>query len=310
MRAPPKPCDNRILTAAYHPCYSHPLPELHRFPMAKYELLRQQLQHEGIMEPEQFFEPDEIDLLPLLRVHDGKYLTKLEEGSWSRQEERRSGFPWSNALIQREKTIMEGTRLCGIEAARGNVALNIAGGTHHAFSDHAEGFCLLNDLAIAAYDLLDRGMDRIAVVDLDVHQGNGTAHITAEEERIFTLSMHGAHNYPLHKPQSTLDIPLPDGTGDRDYLARLDHALRTVMTEFQPQVVLYQCGVDVLATDKLGRLALTIEGCRTRDEMVFQACKEAGIGIACTMGGGYSADISIILKAHMNTFKVARDTWT
>ncbi|MBL6645138.1 MAG: histone deacetylase [Flavobacteriales bacterium] len=278
--------------------------------MAKYELLRQQLQYEGIMEPAQFFAPNAIEEHNLLRVHDSKYLNKLEAGSWSRQEERRSGFPWSLALIDREKTIMEGTRLCGIEAARGGIALNIAGGTHHAFKDRAEGFCLLNDLAITAYDLLDRGMDRIAIIDLDVHQGNGTAQITAQEDRIFTLSMHGEHNYPLHKPQSSLDIPLPDGTGDLDYLNRLDHALHRVMTEFQPQVVLYQCGVDVLATDKLGRLALTIEGCRTRDEMVFQACKDASIGVACAMGGGYSQNISTIVKAHMNTFKVARDIWT
>ena len=278
--------------------------------MAKYELLKQQLQHEGVMEPAQFFAPNTVDKDHVLRVHDGEYLKKLEEGSWSRQEERRSGFPWSQALIDREKTIMEGTRLCGIEAAQGGVALNIAGGTHHAFASHAEGFCLLNDLAITAYDLLDSGMERIGIIDLDVHQGNGTAHITAQEDRIFTLSMHGADNYPLHKPQSTLDIALPDGTGDLDYLHRLDQVLHTLMTEFQPQVVLYQCGVDVLATDKLGRLALTLEGCRTRDEMVFSACREAGIGIACTMGGGYSADISTIVKAHVNTFKVARDVWT
>lgn len=278
--------------------------------MAKYELLAGQLKMEGIVEDECWIQPGSIEYDSIRRAHSKSYLETLENGTWSKQEERRSGFPWSPELIAREKTIMEGTRLCGRRAAQGDVALNIAGGTHHACKAHAEGFCLLNDLAISAYDLLSAGLERILIVDLDVHHGNGTADIVGTDPRIFTFSMHGAKNYPQTKPPSTLDIALPDGTGDAEYLRLLEGALDSIFTSFDPQVALYQCGVDVLASDKLGRLSMSINGCAQRDRLVLSACKQSDIGVACAMGGGYSQDISTIVKAHANTFRIARDVWT
>jgi len=295
---------------AYHSDYAHPLPLNHRFPMAKYDLLAGQLKIEGIVEDSHWIQPGFIQHDFICRAHHHAYLETLENGTWSTQEERRSGFPWSPKLIAREKRIMEGTRLCGRRAAQGDVALNIAGGTHHACKAHAEGFCLLNDLAISAYDLLSTGLERILIVDLDVHHGNGTADIIGTDPRIFTFSMHGAKNYPQKKPPSTLDIALQDGTGDSEYLRLLGDALDSIFTSFEPQVALYQCGVDVLESDKLGRLSMSVNGCAQRDRMVFSACKQANIGVACAMGGGYSQDISTIVKAHVNTFKVARDVWT
>ena len=278
--------------------------------MAKYELLAGQLKMEGIVEDECWIQPGSIEYDSIRRAHSKSYLETLENGTWSKQEERRSGFPWSPELIVREKTIMEGTRLCGRRAAQGDVALNIAGGTHHACKAHAEGFCLLNDLAISAYDLLSAGLERILIVDLDVHHGNGTADIVGTDPRIFTFSMHGAKNYPQTKPPSTLDIALPDGTGDAEYLRLLEGALDSIFTSFDPQVALYQCGVDVLASDKLGRLSMSVNGCAQRDRLVLSACKQSDIGVACAMGGGYSQDISTIVKAHANTFRIARDVWT
>ena len=299
-----------MFATAHHPCYVLDLPEHHRFPMEKYDLLKAQLLHEGILAPSDFFQPPPIEDYMVLRCHREEYLRILKNGGWNRNEERRSGFPWSKALIQRECIIMEGTRQCARIAAKGGVAFNIAGGTHHAHHAHAEGFCLLNDLAISAYDMIDSGLDRILIIDLDVHQGNGTASITANEDRIFTFSMHGAGNYPMHKPESNLDIALEDGTTDQEYLPLLDEALDKIMAEFQPQVVLYQCGVDVLASDKLGRLSLTLEGCKQRDRMVFEACRKQGVGVACSMGGGYSEDIRTIIRAHTNTFREAVYCWS
>ena len=278
--------------------------------MAKYELLAGQLRIEGIVDDQQWFEPTPIHLDAILSSHSPSYVETLERGAWSAAEERRSGFPWSANLIRREKIIMEGTRQCAHWAAQGEVALNIAGGTHHACRSHAEGFCLLNDLTIAAYDLISAGLERILIVDLDVHHGNGTADIVGDDPRIFTFSMHGAKNYPMKKPPSTLDIALPDGTEDADYLSRLESALTSILSTFKPQVALYQCGVDVLKSDKLGRLSLSVQGCAQRDQLVLSACKQSDIGVACAMGGGYSKDINTIVQAHLNTFRIARDVWT
>ncbi|HCZ07699.1 MAG TPA: histone deacetylase [Flavobacteriales bacterium] len=298
------------MRVAYHPSYSHPLPMGHRFPMAKYELLAGQLQHEGLVETTHWLTPTPIECAAVFDAHDADYIDQLEKGLWSRKEELRSGFPWSLQLIEREKIIMEGTRQCAQWAAQGHVALNIAGGTHHACRGHAEGFCLLNDLAISAYDLISAGLERILIIDLDVHQGNGTAHITGMDSRIFTFSMHGAKNYPMKKPPSSLDISLPDGTKDRPYLRALKEALDHILPTFDPQVALYQCGVDVLESDKLGRLSMSLDGCAERDALVLMACQQHGIGVACAMGGGYSEDTQTIVKAHMNTFRTAREIWT
>ena len=298
------------VTAAYSEEYVLQLPDAHRFPMAKYGLLREQLRHEGLIDEVAWIQPEPIADEHVIKCHSSEYLRKLEDGTWSRHEQRRSGFPWSSGLILRERIIMEGTRRCAERAAAGGVSLNIAGGTHHAYADRAEGFCLLNDLVIAARYLLDTGIERVAIVDLDVHQGNGTAHMTQNEDRIFTLSMHGANNYPLHKERSSLDIALKDGTEDGPYLQQLESALNHVMAAFNPQVILYQCGVDVLASDKLGRIAMSMEGCKQRDKLVFEACRSAGIGAVCTMGGGYSSNVNTIVQAHIQTFRAARDAWT
>lgn len=299
-----------MFKVAYHSTYPHSLPDGHRFPMTKYSLLHAQLMWEGIVDTDEWIHPSEIPLPALLRCHSPDYISRLESGHLSKNEQRKSGFPWSAGLIAREKTIMEGTRLCGRVAAKGGVALNIAGGTHHAHAAHAEGFCLLNDLVISAYDLLDAGFERVLIVDLDVHQGNGTASMLADEPRIFTFSMHGAANYPMHKAVGDWDIALPDGTRDADYLFELERALSEILQDFSPQVALYQCGVDVLESDKLGRLALSMKGCQARDHIVLEMLHACGIGVACTMGGGYSERIATIVEAHMQTFRVARDLWT
>ena len=251
---------------AQHRCYAHPLPKNHRFPMEKYVMLEGQLRLEGIGDPSEWHTPSPMATHDILKSHSKPYFNTLQDGSWTRAEERRSGFTWSPQLIRRESIIMEGTWACARAASRGDIGLNIAGGTHHAFADRAEGFCLLNDMAICANLLLSHHMaNRVLIIDLDVHQGNGTASMTQSDDRIFTFSMHGASNYPFHKEKSNLDLPLPDGIADEAYLTLLRNHLDFTLQDFKPDVVLYQCGVDVLATDKLGKLSLTMEGCLERD---------------------------------------------
>lgn len=298
------------MLVSYHPAYAHPLPKGHRFPMEKYDLIHGQLHLEGFSEDAKWNRPAPLDTNEILTCHTSEYWNKIRMGTWSRAEERRSGFTWSRALALRETIIMSGTLKCALEAERGGIGLNIAGGTHHAFSDRAEGFCLLNDFAISAQHLLHKtDISRILIVDLDVHQGNGTAAMTRTEDRIFTFSMHAESNYPFHKETSTLDISLPDGTTDNEYLEQLDIHLQEIFSRFEPQVVFYQCGVDVLSSDKLGKLSLTMRGTQERDRMVLEMCRKHNVGVACAMGGGYSEDISVIVEAHMQTFRLARDLW-
>ncbi|GAA3974427.1 histone deacetylase [Hymenobacter antarcticus] len=295
-----------MLPIAFAPSYAHALPPGHRFPMLKYELLPEQLLHEGTATATDFFvaqpPPDE----DILRVHDADYYQRLRLGQLTRQEERATGFPWSAALFEREITILGGT----IEAARlalvHGVAFNIAGGTHHAFRARGEGFCLLNDQAAAAAWLLAQGHARqVLIVDLDVHQGNGTAAIFQDEPRVFTFSMHGARNYPARKEQSDLDLALPDGTDDATYLKLLAETLPRLLDTQQPDFVFYLAGVDVLATDKLGHLALSREGCRRRDELVLGLCHRHRLPVVVCMGGGYSERIADIVEAHANTYRAA-----
>jgi len=299
---------------AYAPCYVLEVPDGHRFPMQKYRWLREQLVHQGIAEPEAFFTPDAMAEADVLAAHTLAYWTKLRDGTLSRSEQRRSGFSWSPELVTRERVIVQGTLECALRALKsGEVALNIAGGTHHAYPDRAEGFCLLNDFGLAANLLLQRGAIRRALVlDCDVHQGNGTAAMMRHEPRVTTFSMHGAHNYPLHKEVSDCDVALPDGTDDPSYLALLEHHLGRLLNPqaLLPDLVFYQCGVDVLASDKLGRLSLTPSGCRERDRMVFTRCAELGIPVVCAMGGGYSPNVHDVVEAHLNTFREALDAWT
>jgi len=301
-----------MLPIAFAPCYAHPLPAGHRFPMLKYELLPEQLLREGTATAADFFVPTPPPLADILRAHDADYYERLRTGQLTRQEERATGFPWSSALFEREVTILGGTIEGARQALHGTgVALNIAGGTHHAFRNRGEGFCLLNDQAVAAHWLLahEPTVRQVLIVDLDVHQGNGTAAIFRDEPRVFTFSMHGARNYPARKEQSDLDLALPDGTADEEYLRLLGETLPRLLDEVRPDFVFYLSGVDVLATDKLGHLGLSREGCRQRDELVLGLCHRHRLPVMVCMGGGYSERIADIVEAHANTFRVAAGLW-
>ncbi|WP_445386094.1 histone deacetylase family protein [Robiginitalea sp. IMCC44478] len=295
-----------MLKIAYHPIYKHPLPEGHRFPMQKYELLPQQLLYEGSCKEDNFFEPGLPEDADILRAHTAAYYSDLRAGSIPARAMRKVGFPWSEALVLRERIIAAGTiRACHFALDYG-VSMNIAGGTHHAYSDRGEAFCMLNDQAIAAHYLLAKGLARrILILDLDVHQGNGTAEIFKNIPEVFTFSMHGKANYPFKKEISDRDIPLEKGTTDGPYLKILQEQLRELLELQQPDFVFFLSGVDVLQTDKLGTLGLTPEGCRQRDIMVFEWCYNHGLPVVCSMGGGYSPQLSTIVDAHANTFRIA-----
>jgi acetoin utilization deacetylase AcuC-like enzyme len=297
-----------MIKIAWHPLYNHPVPENHRFPMEKYDLLPEQLLYEGTITKNDLFTPELLMKQEAELVHSKQYLDKLFNLELTKTEERRSGFTLTTQLINRELTIMGGTLQGALFALKNNsCALNIAGGTHHAGTNNAEGFCLLNDLAIsAAFLLKEKLADNILIIDLDVHQGNGTAQIFKRNKNIYTFSMHGELNYPPQKEFSTFDIGLKDHTTDDEYLRILRTSLNTIFTDFKPDFVLYQSGVDVLASDQLGRLSLTVNGCKERDAIVFEYCKRLNIPIAVTMGGGYSKDIKIIIEAHANTFRLAK----
>lgn len=291
---------------AYSKDYCHPLPEGHRFPMLKYDLIPEQLVHSGLFTDSSFFEPSAAEAEDILRTHTSDYLEQLEHLTLDAAHVRRIGFPLSEALIQREKKIIQGTLECAYAALKDGVSMNVAGGTHHAFSYRGEGFCMMNDQAFAANILLaDNLARRILIVDLDVHQGNGTAQIFQHEQRVFTFSMHGADNYPFHKEQSDLDIPLQVGTDDATYLELLNKHLNEIIEKFEPDFIFYQCGADILETDRFGKLGITPHGCKLRDRMVFKTCKENSIPVVASMGGGYSPRLSDIVNAHCNTFEEA-----
>lgn len=298
-----------MLKIAYHPIYSHPLPEGHRFPMLKYELLPKQLLHEGTCIEDNFFEPVKmLNENPILAVHDANYFYDLLNITLDQRAARKIGFPLSELLIEREIIIADGTIKASEYALKYGIAMNIAGGTHHAYTNRGEAFCMLNDQAIGARFLLNNGLaKKILIVDLDVHQGNGTAEIFNNDSAVFTFSMHGKNNYPFKKEQSDLDIELDNNVGDREYLSILKKVLPQLIEKEQPDFIYYLSGVDVIATDKLGKLSLTIEGCKQRDQFVLETCKSQNIPVMCSMGGGYSPDIKIIVSAHANTFRLAQD---
>lgn len=295
-----------MIKIAFDPIYAHPLPEGHRFPMLKYELIPEQLLYEGSITNSNIFHPDTCPENIVLLAHDAAYLDKLLHQTLSLSEQRKIGFPQSPALTARELKIAQGSIDCCLYAMESGVALNVAGGTHHAFTDRGEGFCLLNDFAISAYYLLQKGLaKKILIIDLDVHQGNGTAKIFEREERVFTFSMHGAHNYPFHKEQSSLDIPLKEGIGDNEYLQLLQEHLPHLIETVQPDFAFYLSGVDILATDKFGKLKVSMDGCKLRDQFVFNILIKHKIPVTVAMGGGYSPDIRTIVEAHCNTFRTA-----
>jgi acetoin utilization deacetylase AcuC-like enzyme len=299
-----------MLKIAYHPIYAHPLPEGHRFPMLKYELIPAQLLHEGTITSSNIFAPEALDEKDIIATHDREYWLALKNLTLPYKEQRRIGFPLDAQLVEREIRIAQGTIDCTKYAKAFGVAFNVAGGTHHAGSNWGEGFCLLNDQAIAANYLLNNNLaNRILIIDLDVHQGNGTAKIFANEPSVFTFSMHGDKNFPFRKEQSDLDIALADETGDEEFLSKLSEALKFVFEKHKPDFVFYLSGVDVLASDKLGKLALSKNACKQRDQLVFEACIKNQVPVQVSMGGGYSEDIKIIVDAHCNTFRLARDLY-
>jgi acetoin utilization deacetylase AcuC-like enzyme len=296
-----------MLKIAWSETFAHALPEGHRFPMVKYDLLPEQLLYEGTITEQNLFAPQPLEEQYILDTHDQTYWQRLRNLELSPSEIRRTGFPLSEELVQREVVIMNGTLQAALFALEYGIGMNIAGGTHHAFTDRGEGFCLLNDIAIAANHLLKyKGINKVLVVDLDVHQGNGTAQIFQDEPRVFTFSMHGGHNYPFHKEKSDLDIPLAEGTDDKTYLKLLSEHLPRLLEEQEPEFVFFQSGVDVLATDKLGKLGMTIAGCKERDRLVLEACVRNKLPVAVSMGGGYSKQIAHIVEAHANTFRLAQ----
>ena len=299
-----------MLKIAYHPIYKYELPKGHRFPMDKYDLLPQQLIHEGTCTPENFFKPTIPNSKHFFTVHDIEYFFDLLNITLSQKAARKIGFPISEILIEREMIIADGTMKASEFAIKNGISMNIAGGTHHAFSNRGEAFCMLNDQAIAAKYLQQKGLvEKILIVDLDVHQGNGTAEIFKNDKTVFTFSMHGKSNYPFIKEKSNLDIPLENDTGDAEYLSILKETLPKLINLEKPDFIYYLCGVDVLKSDKLGKLGLTVEGCKERDRFVLQTCFDLKIPVMCSMGGGYSPDINMIVNAHANTFRLAQDIY-
>jgi acetoin utilization deacetylase AcuC-like enzyme len=299
-----------LLKIAFDTIYAHPLPEGHRFPMLKYELIPGQLLHEGSIQAENIFTPLLAPESIVLQTHNKAYLDKLIHQTLTPREQRVIGFPQSPMLTTRELMITQGTIDCCRYAKEYGVALNVAGGTHHAFADRGEGFCMLNDMAVAAnYLLYKQAAKKIIIIDLDVHQGNGTAKIFENNPSVFTFSMHGEHNYPFHKEKSDVDIALKDGTDTATYVDLLQDTLPNIVQTYKPDVAFYLSGVDILDTDKYGKLKVTLEGCKQRDKIVFNLLKQQNIPCVVAMGGGYSADVKIIVEAHCNTFRVAKDVY-
>jgi acetoin utilization deacetylase AcuC-like enzyme len=299
-----------MLKIAFDPIYAHPLPEGHRFPMLKYELIPAQLLYEGLITQENIFSPQPLDEQTILWTHDEHYWHQLRDLTLPAKEQRRIGFPLNAQLVEREIRIAKGTIDGCHYAMDTGVAFNVAGGTHHAGTNWGEGFCMLNDQAIAANYLLHNNLSKsILIIDLDVHQGNGTAQIFENESRVFTFSMHGANNFPARKEKSDLDIPLADGVTDDEYLSIVKQQVPQLIARQKPDFIFYLAGVDVLESDKLGKLALSKEACKERDRLVLEHCKQAGIPVQVSMGGGYSPQIKDIVEAHCNTYRVAVDLY-
>jgi acetoin utilization deacetylase AcuC-like enzyme len=292
--------------AFYSDHFVLPLPEGHKFPMAKYSGLRERILAEGIVGPQHLHEAPAASWDDLRLVHDPGYVDAVANGTLTREAQRRIGFPWSPQMVERARRSVGATIAAARVALEDGVAANLAGGTHHGFADRGEGYCVFNDVAVATRVLQrDRQARRIAVVDLDVHQGNGTAAIFAGDETVFTFSMHGDKNFPFRKETGDLDVALADGTGDDDYLALLGSHLPGVLNRHQPDFVFYLAGADPYEGDRLGRLKLTIAGLRARDEMVFDACRRIGVPVAVTMSGGYAHDVGAIITIHANTIRAA-----
>jgi acetoin utilization deacetylase AcuC-like enzyme len=286
--------------------YVFPLPEGHRFPVAKYAMLREAVVAQGIVPADRVLDPPRVSDEALLLVHTPEYVRRFREGALDPAELRRLGFPWSPGLVERSYRAVGGTVAATRHALEHGLAMNLAGGTHHAFPDHGEGFCVFNDVAVAIHLLRRDGLvRRAAVVDLDVHQGNGTHAIFAGDADVYTFSMHGGKNYPFNKVAGTLDLELPDGTGDDAYLELLRSALPRVLAASSPDLVVYIAGADPHEGDQLGRLALTMDGLARRDAFVLDSCREVGIPVAITIGGGYGRRIDDTVAVHAQTARIA-----
>ena len=297
-----------MLKIAYNQNYIYPLEENHRFPMIKYELIPEQLIRESTCSENNFFNPEKVDDDIVLLTHQKEYFERFKSLHLSKKEIREIGFPLSKELVDRELQIADGT-IKGVHySIEHGISMNIAGGTHHAFYDRGEAFCMLNDQAIAANYLINEGLSkRILIIDLDVHQGNGTASLFRSNHNVFTLSFHGKKNYPFRKEKSDLDIEFDDNTNDEKYLKILKETIPKIMDEFNPDFIFYLSGVDVLDNDKLGRLSLTINGCKERDRFILELCKKNSIPVQVSMGGGYSVVLKNIIEAHSNTFRLAQE---
>ena len=299
-----------MLKIAFNNNYIHPLEENHRFPMIKYELIPEQLIRENTCSDKNFFKPEMIDEKIVLKTHQLQYFDRLKKQKLSSKEIREIGFPLSKELYIREMTISKGTIDCVNFSIDNGISMNIAGGTHHAFYDRGEAFCMLNDQAIAANYILDNGLaKKILIIDLDVHQGNGTASIFKNNNSVFTLSFHGKNNYPFRKEKSDLDIELEDNTNDEIYLNLLMETIPEIIDKTEPDFIFYLSGVDVLKNDKLGRLSMSIEGCKERDKYILETCYNNSIPIQISMGGGYSSILKDIIEAHSNTFRLAQEIY-
>jgi len=294
------------MKAFYSDTFVLPLPEHHRFPMAKYRLLRERLVSEGILREEDLSVPDAIGWDALRLVHDPAYVEQIASGTLPADAQRRIGFPWSPTMVERSRRSVGATLAAAREALTAKVAANLAGGTHHAFRDRGEGYCVFNDVAVAAAVLLHEGaIARAAVVDCDVHQGNGTAAIFRDEPAVFTFSMHGARNFPFRKEVSDLDVTFEDGVGDEEYLAALAAHLPRVLDAHRPDLVFYLAGADPYEGDRLGRLKLTVAGLQARDRLVFDACRSRRLPVAVAMSGGYAPQVDAIVSIHVNTIAEA-----
>lgn len=295
----------------YHPDYVAPLPVAHRFPMPKFAILRDLLLRDGVIEPEQIFEPELAELTLIQLVHTPEYVRAYREGTLEHKAQRRIGLPWSKALAHRTQIAVGGTILAAQLALKYGCACNTAGGTHHAFPDYGSGFCIFNDLAIAARALQSQKLvKQVLIVDCDVHQGDGTAYIFKDDESVFTFSMHCEANFPSKKQQSNLDISLPIGLDDEGYLRILAGHLENLIETVKPDLVLFDAGVDTHVSDRLGKLSLSDRGIYRRERMVLSTCKAASCPVACVIGGGYGKDMSALVYRHSLLHRAAKEVYS
>ena len=298
------------MQAFHYDAFTFPIPADHRFPADKYYRLSQHILERGILAPADLHNPPAASIEQLALVHTPEYIQKVLQGSLSEKDIRRIGLPWTSQLVERAlRSVGSTIAACRAALAEG-IAASLGGGTHHAYPDHGEGYCIFNDVAVAVRVLQsERRVRRIAVIDCDVHQGHGTAAIFTGDDSVFTFSIHGAKNFPFHKENSSLDIALPDGADDSIYMDVVRHGLEQVFTSGSFDLAIYLAGADPLKGDRLGRMAVSKQGLAHRDRLVFERCRQADLPIAVTMSGGYSKDINDIVDVHAETIRLAQQTW-